>query len=63
MRGKINKTTNSVCEKLFLDTRVWLHIDTPFLWVQTKRLQCPFLTESLQIINNLRTSIVSEFGS
>lgn len=42
------------------DTRVWLHIDPPFVRVQTKGLQRPLLTESLKLINMLRTAIVPE---
>lgn len=58
---KLYTKRNSVLDvKLVFDTRVWLHVDTPFLWVQTVGLQRPLLTESLQLVNMLRTPVVPE---
>jgi len=36
-----------------------LHIDAPFLWIETKRFQCTLLAESLRFIDVLIASIVS----
>lgn len=41
-----------------MESRLTLHVDPPFLFLETERLESPLLTQSLRLVNELVTTII-----